>query len=295
MIGLLWSRLRRSTAHLIHQPDWPRFAGHDWPARIMDVPVTDRFHVKQGRSIGRLRLRSNDRTLTVYLKRHYRLPRWAGLLATLFPSRPWSPGLQEWQRLEEAARHGVPVPRPVAAGQWAGPWGRLRGFLAVEELTGELALHEAIPLAAQRLPPDSFVRWKRGLMREMLRLVRMLHERSLFHNDLYLCHFYISEADTQAIPASWSNRVHLIDLHRLCRRRFTSFLNRAKDLAQLLYSSQVQGVTDRDRLFFWQHYRGASSRALLRWAILFKCRLYRRHNAKRRRLAVPSREGAEIE
>ena len=43
------------------------------------------------------------------------------------------------------------------------PGGRLQSFLAVEELTDMLPLHEAVPLAHRNLAPDDFARWKRGL------------------------------------------------------------------------------------------------------------------------------------
>src|SRR5258708_5648489 len=202
----------------------------------MDVTVADRFHAKQGGSIGRWTLTAGGRDLVVYLKRHYRLPRLAGLLAALFPSRPRTPGVQEWHHLEWAKKQGLPVPRAVAAGEFVGPWGRLQSFLAVEELTGMLPLHEAIPLAAERLPATAFAAWKRGLIAEMARVARALHDRHWYHKDLYLCHFYIPEADTRRTPPGWARRVYLIDFHRLNRHRLASFSFRAKDLAQLLYS-----------------------------------------------------------
>ena len=121
----------------------------------MAVAVTDRFHAKQGRSTGRWILQARRRAagarrLSVYLKRHYELPWWRGLLASLWPGRGWSPAMQEWQHLEWARRQGVPVPAVVAAAEYIGPWGGLQSFLAVEELAGMLPLHEAIPLAAVR-------------------------------------------------------------------------------------------------------------------------------------------------
>src|SRR5262245_905109 len=94
--GGLWQRLVRGARRVRQRPDWYRLAGPDWPDRIMTAAVTDRYHAKQGRSIGRLFLERGGVRLSVYLKRHYRLARWRGLLATFFPGADWSPGLREW-------------------------------------------------------------------------------------------------------------------------------------------------------------------------------------------------------
>src|SRR5205085_10611488 len=137
-------------------PDWANFAGPGGADRIMQVAVTDRFHSKQGRSIGRWVLAAEGRRLVVYLKRHYRLPWWSGLLALIRPGRGWSPAAQEWDHLEWASGEGMPVPAAAACGEQIGPWGRLKSFLAVEELTGMVPLHEAIPAAAGRLDGPEF-------------------------------------------------------------------------------------------------------------------------------------------
>ena len=284
-VSSLWRRIRLGTRLIRRAEDWERFAGDGWEDRIMAEPVTDRLHVKQGRSIGRRIFTHGREILRVYLKRHYRLPWWRGALATLFPNSAWSPGLQEWQHLVWAASVGFAVPRPVTAGQMVGPWGKLQGFLAVEELHGMLPLHQAVPLAAERLEPATFARWKRGLAREMARIARELHQRRVFHKDLYFCHFYIPESFTRSIPAGWSNRVVMIDLHRLARHRLTAAWWQMKDLAQLLYSSAVPGVTARDRLRFWKLYKSQWPRRgpgrwlvpLVRW----KKRLYERHARRR--------------
>jgi heptose I phosphotransferase len=294
----LWQRLVRRCRRWVVRADWIDFAGPDWPDRIMDVAVTDRFSAKQGRSTGRWMLEaagSAPRRLVVYLKRHYRLPRWRGLLAALWPGGDWSPAMQEYNHLEWARKQGVPVPATVAAGETIGPGGMLSSFLAVEELTGMLPLHEAIPQARSQLAPADFRRWKRGLVVELARLTRLLHDRRHFHKDLYLCHFFVHQDDIARVPGepgssvpgvnAWRGRVFLIDLHRLGRHRWTWAWWQCKDLAQLLYSSAVSGVTVRDRVAFWRHYRGCAARRCWRWlrkAILFKWRLYRRHNARRR-------------
>jgi heptose I phosphotransferase len=255
----------------------------------MDVAVTDRFHAKQGRSTGRWVLYADGqdaRRLSVYLKRHYHLPWWNCLLAAVWPGGGRSPAFQEWEHLEWARRIGVPVPKAVAAAEYVGPWGRLRSVLAVEELHDMLPLQEAVPLAASAHSPADFRRWKRGLIAEMARLTRLLHDRCRFHKDLYLCHFYIARTDAAIAEPAWRGRVFLIDLHRLGRHPWTWLWWRMKDLAQLLYSTEVVGIDPRDRLYFWQMYRGPGPRRQAdRWLVrlvLFKWRRYRRHNARQK-------------
>ncbi|HJT77082.1 MAG TPA: lipopolysaccharide kinase InaA family protein, partial [Gemmataceae bacterium] len=281
----LWQRLFRGARRLRQQPYWEQFAGPGWAERILTVPVTDRFHAKQGRTIGRWVVEADGRRLVVYLKRHYRLPWWRGLLAALAPDACWSPALQEWEHLEWARSRGLPVPVAAAGGEFIGPWGRLQSFLAVEELTGMLALHEAVPAAADRLDAATFRRWKRGLAEELAALTLALHRQRWYHKDLYLCHFYIAEEDTARLPPSWRGRVRVIDLHRLGHHPRTWLWWQAKDLGQLLYSSDVPGIDARDRLHFWRRYRadaglGRSGR-WLDWVIRLRAWNYHRRHERR--------------
>jgi hypothetical protein len=281
----VWLRLLRGVRRLHQRADWRDFAGHDWADDIMSRAISDRFHAKQGRSIARWVLQAHDRQLTVYLKRHYQLSRWRGLLATFWPDAGWSPAVQEWRHLKWARARGMPVPASVAAGEYIGPWGRFQSFLAVEELNDMLPLHEAVPAAASRLDADAFRTWKRTLGAEVARLTRALHARRYFHKDLYLCHFYIPRRWTEAIPC-WQGQVHLIDFHRLGRHRFAYRFWQVKDLAQLLYSSDLPGVDARDRVRFWHAYMGSERRSwlskLLRYGVLVKSQRYQHHNLKKK-------------
>lgn len=278
----VWQRWTHGVKKLWQRADWARFKDADWPDHIMDAKATDDFHEKQGRSTGRLILENEGKRLAVYLKRHYELGWWRGWLATLFPTRDWSPAFQEMRRLFWAKEQGLPVPDVVVAGEFIGPRGRLQSVLAVEELTGMLGLHQAIPRAARQLDALTFRSWKRGLAAEMARLARFLHDRSYFHKDLYLCHFYVPQADICLTPACWQGRLHMIDFHRLARHRWTSLIWQIKDLGQLLFSSFVEGVDARDRLRFWRHYLGGARGApFLTWCVRLKGRRYLSHNAKR--------------
>jgi Lipopolysaccharide kinase (Kdo/WaaP) family len=256
-----------------HEQDWTDLVGHSWYDHLMSAGLFDRLHSKQGRSIARWTIRRDARQLTVFVKRHYRHAVWRSWLACLWPLGGWSDAGREWQQLQIARRLGLAVPRALAMAEWTGA--ELKSALVVEELSGMIALHEAISLAARSMSPERFRRWKRGLIAEMVRMVRLLHDRNYFHRDLYLCHFFVASEDLKRTPSNWSGRVVLIDFHRLSRRRVLSFLARVKDLAQLLYSARVEGVSPRDALQFWRSYGGSR---WLGWAVGLKARLYSRHH-----------------
>ncbi len=141
----------------------------------------------------------------------------------------------------------------MAAGEYIGPWGKLQSILAVEELTGMLALHQAIPLASRQLDPATFRLWKKGLAQEMARLVRELHRRRSLPQGPLPVPFLHRPRRHRPAP-EWRGRVFMIDFHRLGRHLFTWPIWLVKDLGQLLYSSHVEGVDARDRLWFWRCY-----------------------------------------
>src|SRR5262245_52693746 len=94
-VGGLVARWKHGFRRIRQSSDWVEFAGPDWFDRIMSVEVTDKLFKKQGRSIARWTVKApDDRTLVVFLKRHFVLPRKHGLLAVLFPRSAWSPGLR---------------------------------------------------------------------------------------------------------------------------------------------------------------------------------------------------------
>lgn len=295
--GGLLTRLCRGDRQIVAEPVFEELAGEGWADRIMQESVTDRFHAKQGRSIGRWTLQAADgQQCTVFLKRHYVLPRWSGYAALFFPGSAWSPGLQEWEHLAWAAKQGIPVPRPMAAGEFRDPWGRIQSFLAVEELQDMLPLNEAIPLAHAQFTEAAFSQWKRGLIREIARIARELHRRRAFHKDLYLCHYYIHIRDCHQIPDTFQGRLTIIDLHRLGQHPYQWLYYQIKDLAQLLYSTdEVPGITDQDRMRFWTDYRRGDWGQVTtppRWLnqlVEFKWQRYRKHNVKRKAQSVAGR------
>ncbi len=248
----LVNRLRHGITWFWVSDDYRAALPENLASTVMSLNATDRLHAKQGRSTARVRFDSPWGPLSVYLKRHDRSPWTTRLQALVHPAGRHSAGATEWAHLQHARSLGVPVPDPVAAGEWIGPWGRLTSFLMVADLADCLPLHEAVPLLHEALPPPHFERLKRRLAAEMAAITARLHAADLYHMDLYLCHFFLNPAEAMRTPI----RLTLIDLHRLARHRLLATRWRAKDLGALLFSTfDVPGISDRDRLRFWAHYR----------------------------------------
>lgn len=275
--GLL-ERLLRGSRWAWCSDDYRAALPADLDATVMGLRSDDRYHAKQGRSTARVRFDSPWGDLTVYLKRHDRLPWSVRLAALVHPRGRHSPAAAELLGLERARAAGVAVPDAVAAGERIGPWGALQSYLLVAELTGCLELNVALPRLRDRLNSVAFARLKRELIAEMAGIAARLHRAGLFHKDFYLCHIFLDPA----LRAPAGRRLTLIDLHRLGRHRLSAFRWRWKDLGQLLYSTEgVAGIDDRDRLRFWTHYRravGLRRPRLERRAVLAKAARYRDHN-----------------
>jgi heptose I phosphotransferase len=273
----LMTRLVRGTRRVWLSDEYRAALPDDLAETVMGLESSDRHHAKQGRSTARVRFDSPWGPLSVYLKRHLRLPWPSRLAATLFERGLHTPAAAERAHLERARRLGIAVPDVVAAGETVGPWGQLQSFLMVAELTGCQALNEALPELIATLPPGAFARLKRELVIEMAGMTATLHRHRLFHKDLYLCHFFLD----MALPPA-GRRLTLIDLHRLGEHRLTAARWRWKDLGQLLFSTEgLPGIDDRDRLRFWKSYRRAMRPrfpALERRAVMAKAARYRAHN-----------------
>lgn len=282
--GSLWDRLIRGV-RWSWVDDRYRFAlPLDFDAKVMSMDSRDRLHAKQGRSTARVVFHAADhdgpRPLSVYLKRHFQLPWVAGLAALVNPSGRHSPGAAEWAHLERARALGVPVPDVVAIGERIGPWANLQSYLVVAELTGSKELNEALPVLAEQMDKAAFEALKRRIVKRAARISATIHKARMFHKDLYLCHFFL---DLERLAADPSDvELTLIDLHRLQEHRLWPDRWRWKDLGQLLFSTEgVAGVSARDAMRFWVHYKREAGVPRPDWQarmIRLKAARYSAHN-----------------
>jgi heptose I phosphotransferase len=282
--GSLWERWAHGVSWSWINETYRAHLPRDFPSTVMTLESRDRYHAKQGRSTARVVLKSTDRPLPVYLKRHIRLPWPTRLAALLHPAGRYSPAAAEWAHLERVRALGIDVPEVVAAGERIGPRASLRSFLLVAELSGFAALNELLPQLFARKGASEFATLKRRVIAEMARITATLHKARVFHKDLYLCHFFLDPA--RALSGAESPRVALIDLHRLEEHRLWSDWWRWKDLGQLLYSTfGVLGITARDRLRFWRSYCHLAGITRARWharLVRLRAARYLAHNRKPR-------------
>jgi heptose I phosphotransferase len=278
--GSLWERWVRGVSWSWINEEFRARLPADFGCTVMSLESRDRYHAKQGRSTARLVLKTTDQPLSVYLKRHFRLP-WPTRVAALFhPAGRHSPAAAEWAHLERVRALGIDVPVVVAAGEHIGPRADLHSFLMIAELSGCTALSESLPHLAARLDALTFVRLKRRVVVEMARITATLHTARVFHKDLYLCHFFLDPAGEET--GSVSPRVALIDLHRLQEHRMWSDWWRWKDLGQLLFSTYgAPGITEIDRLRFWRSYCRLAGIKRPRWharLVRLRAARYLEHN-----------------
>jgi heptose I phosphotransferase len=259
-------------------------AGSPMDAKIYDdlagLEATADFHAKQGRSTGRCVLSTPTGAIPVYVKRYYQLPWWQ----RWFGTTDSYPGPSELANIQRAMHLGIKVAEPVAAG--ADPARECKSILVLHSLEGYTALHHYLPsrwntVRHSREGRREWQQFKRTLVGQMAEMVRRLHAADLYHRDLYLCHFFLREDG--ALPNGFD--LVLIDWGRLKSSKRRRWLT--KDLAQLLFSTDLPGITQTDRLRFACCYFGVDSLRQVPWpmrqSILLKSSNYHRHERRTRR------------
>lgn len=206
--------------------------------------------IKKGRGGSVYFLRLKDRRF--YLKRYYTSFRDSAesLFRLKYITRD---GLREWENISKVRSIGINTVTPVAAGNHRVSLQRSESFILTEDLYKAQKLDEFF--RKNFMPPieRKSIRLKREIIHRAAHMVKVLHEKGMSHQDLYLGHFYIRFEEDGRF------NLYLIDLQRIreSASRLSQERHRVKDLSQLLFASHYEVfVTNHDRLRFYKAYTG---------------------------------------
>lgn len=223
-----------------------------------------------------------------FAKLHAGVPFWRILRKLMQLRLPILGAEPEWRAIHRLQALNIATTPPVAFGFQCGR-NRLRhrSFVITRDLGRTITLEQECRNWVERPPHFAF---KRGLIREVARIARILHSDHMNHRDFYLCHFRMElNKDERAVRQGRKNpRLHLMDLHRAQHHLQLPKRALVKDLGGLYFSALDIGLSRRDFLRFIQAYRQAPLRETLQkdaklWRAVAKraARQYHREHGKR--------------
>ncbi|HXV19508.1 MAG TPA: lipopolysaccharide kinase InaA family protein [Desulfuromonadales bacterium] len=235
---------------------------------------------KRGRSVFRLQV--GDRAFYLKRNRFHWVEFWKRVSRLKWPPRG---ALVEWKNILAVQEAGIPTVSPVAMGECVKFGIDMASFTLTEELYQTVPLDAVFQRELGGSLDDAGRQKKRRLTLQLAATARKLHGSGMYHQDLYLSHFYLGPGET----------LYLIDLQRVGRRSRVPTRYRVKDLGQLNYSADFTGGISRaDRMRFFLAYLGKkrlepADKKLAR-KVLAKTRRIARHDVK---LAVRRRRRGE--
>ncbi|MFO0876709.1 MAG: lipopolysaccharide kinase InaA family protein [Gemmataceae bacterium] len=190
------------------------------------------------------------------------------------PSLSWMEPLLAWFRPTPTMRsyflghglrlRGLPTPRPLAAWHQTQAGFSGDGYLLFEKVPNALSLRDYVDLVTTRPLDERNARlW--GVMDELARLLRQMHDWQMSHRDLKAANILVSPAgwvmsvrglrDVEPCRLAPRDRIWFVDLVGVSHRRSMPRLRRLRDLARLHLSFLDHlGLTRTDRLRFLRTY-----------------------------------------
>jgi heptose I phosphotransferase len=210
-----------------------------------------------------------------YLKQHYGIG-WLEIFKDLLQGRlPITSARPEWQASMHLRTIGIDTIKVVGFGCKGINPATLQSFVLMEEIDYLFSLEE---LANNWQQKSVSFNNKIALIAKIAKITRAMHLYGLNHRDLYLCHFLLSTNP---------NKLYLIDLHRMQKRRITPLRWIIKDLAALYFSSKDIPLNRGDYLRFIKIYENTSLKLAFSdkrkfWQKIINRgeKLYREHHAR---------------
>lgn len=161
---------------------------------------------------------------TLYLKKYVHT-----LAASFFSSN----ALDEFRALCDFHQEDIPTLTPVCAGRKQYFLSGDTSFLITEALTGT---EPADRIASSRFDAE--------MVTKLAQLVKKMHGCGFIHKDLYLCHVLVDDTD----------RLFIVDLHRVKRFKHPPMRLIVKDIAALNYSADEIHIKTAYKIRFLKQY-----------------------------------------
>lgn len=195
--------------------------------------------------------RRTQRIQNYFIKQHFGVG-WKEIFKNLLQLRwPILGAKNEWLAISQLKNLNIAVQEVVGYGSRGVNPATQQSFLITRQLPESISLEDFCKNWKTQKPAFKL---KLGLLKEVARITRVMHENGMNHRDCYLCHFLFAQS---------TNILYLIDLHRAQIRKRTPQRWIVKDLSGLYFSSKDSGLTQRDLFRFMKYYRAKPLRELL--------------------------------
>ena len=162
----------------------------------------------------------------------------------------------EWEGAEILDAAGLRVPRVLGKGERGNYPNGIESFVVLEALEDCETL-EFFRTGWLGVEGTRWVALKRAIIAEVASMCRKLHACGINHRDLYINHFLISRKQITHWQSGQLLELHLIDLHRVQKRKIVPNRWLEKDIGSLLFSALNAGLTSTDYIRFLRVYLGA--------------------------------------
>ena len=212
--------------------------------------------------------------VTVYVKKHF-FPGIREILKNFLRFRFPLGALNEWRALLAFHAHNIPTITPICAGRKPLFWKiEKESFLLTDDLGEANRLNDFLKANGAMPCRGKMLETKKRILEKLAEITRRMHSAGLNHRDYYLGHILMDNTE----------RLYVIDLHRVDVGDKVGKRWMIKDLATLLFSSLEVPVTHGQRLAFYKRYRqisrlSAYDKTLIR-LIVKKCNKIARHTRR---------------
>ncbi len=185
--------------------------------------------------------------ITLFLKRYNNPPFPVQIKNWLSRRKRISLATADFETAASLSQADINTPKTISYGE---QWGKIlekKSFIITEKIPNAESLERKLPDCFTTPETTGNLKKRKNFICQLAAFVRKFHETGYRHRDLYLCHIFYNEGNSQ---------FYLIDLARAFKPKIFSQRYRVKDITQLHYSAPKQYFSKTARIRFYLEYTG---------------------------------------